>query len=91
MGWYLWILLGVLLGSGVTGLAFWIIFRPAKTAGPLPELDRRIEDLVLEAETLEAGGEFKRHTVLARLIKEFPSEKVRDLALAIEFAVRRVL
>jgi hypothetical protein len=46
---------------------------------------------VLEAETLEAGGEFKRHTVLARLIKEFPSEKVRDLALAIEFAVRRVL
>lgn len=34
------------------------------------------------------SGEWKRHTVYSRLIKLFPASAKRDLALAIELALR---
>jgi len=34
------------------------------------------------------GGEWKRHQVYAHLIKHYPNAKRRDIALAIEYALR---
>lgn len=36
----------------------------------------------------DASGEAKRHQVYARLIKQFPEARKKDLALAIELAVQ---
>jgi hypothetical protein len=44
----------------------------------------RVKVLVVAAEKLAASGEYKRHAVYARLLKEFPDSRKRDLALAIE-------
>lgn len=60
---------------------------------PLFKVDREIGEFAVELvrsyEVLEEySGEAKRHQVLARLIKKFPNAEKRDLALAIEYAVR---
>ena len=51
----------------------------------------RTQQLVREIEQTAApgtSGEYKRHTVYARLAKEYPKLSKRDLGLAIELAVR---
>lgn len=60
---------------------------------PLFRVDREIGEAAVELvrafEVLdEHSGEAKRHQVLARLIKKFPAAEKRDLALAIEYAIR---
>ena len=45
--------------------------------------------LIMLAEDTHRTGEWKRHWVYAKLIKEFPDIEKRDLALAIEVALRR--
>ena len=56
-----------------------------KAAPPIADaLLARTAVLVQEAEALAASGEYKRHVVYARLIKEFPSRLKRDIAFAIE-------
>ena len=40
------------------------------------------------AEGLDASGEYRRHSVYAALLRQFPSASKRDLALAIELALR---
>jgi len=53
-----------------------------------PLLDRAVE-FVKEADTLaDVTGEFRRHQVYAKLQDEFPDRKKRDLAYAIELALR---
>lgn len=37
----------------------------------------------------DRSGEAKRHQVLARLLKDFPSARERDLAFAIETMIQR--
>lgn len=52
-----------------------------------PVLLARAVQRVKEASRLEGSGEYKRHVVYARLIKEFPTTPRRQLALAIEIAL----
>lgn len=56
--------------------------------------DLTADALVAEAERTvgpqKLHGDFKRRYVLNRLIKAHPTERTRDLALAIEYAVRRL-
>ena len=50
--------------------------------------------LAAEAEKQSASGtsgEYKRHVVMAKLAKKYPTIPARDLALAVELAVRDVL
>lgn len=63
---------------------------PPKPAEPVVEspLAARVRALVAEHAALEASGEYKRHQVYARLLKEFPNEQGRDLGLLIELAVQ---
>lgn len=51
------------------------------------DLLMRAIELVIAAEKIWVGGEARRHQVLARLMKEFPGQSKRSLALAIEAAV----
>ena len=48
----------------------------------------KAREFVLQVEPLDASGEAKRHEVYARLMKAFPEAKKKDLAMAIEWAVR---
>jgi hypothetical protein len=41
-----------------------------------------------DCERLDAGGEYKRHQAYAKLIGQFPDMPKRDLAFAIELALR---
>lgn len=53
----------------------------------LPELTRA-KALTVEAEKLvDTSGEYKRHVVYARLIKEFPDASKRFLSMQIEKAL----
>ena len=52
-----------------------------------PVLLARAKELAFAIDFNEGSGEYKRHQVYARLIKEFPSTKHRHLALAIEIAL----
>ena len=56
--------------------------------------DATADHLVAEAERVigprPMHNDFKRRYVMNRLIKAHPGERTRDLALAIEFAVRRL-
>lgn len=52
------------------------------------DLRGRTVQLVQEAELLDASGEYKRHQVYARLIKEFPLAAKREIAFCIEETVR---
>lgn len=57
-----------------------------------PFVDRAAELCVWqETNWPDRSGESKRHQVLARLIKDFPDGALRDLAMAIELAVRKCL
>lgn len=57
----------------------------------LPEIKRELIDAAVDtikgpwAE--EHSGEYKRHQVYAKLIKQFPEESKKHIALAIEIAV----
>lgn len=54
------------------------------------ELRRRTIELVKAQDHPTASGEYKRHQVFARLIKEFPAAKHRDLGLEIELAIQEI-
>ncbi len=54
-----------------------------------PVLLERAGELTKEADTLaDVTGEFKRHQVYAKLQDELPDRRKRDLAYAIELALR---
>lgn len=64
-----------------------VVAMPAATVDALP----RARALVTETASIygeNRSGENLRHLVYSRLIKEFPSSRRRDLALALEIAVR---
>ena len=52
-----------------------------------PVLLARAKQLVGTFNDVEGSGEYKRHQVYARLIKEFPTYQHRHIALAIEIAI----
>jgi len=54
------------------------------------EIAKRALVLCTEAEKHPESGEWKRHQVYARLIKNFPSARRRDIALALEVGFRGV-
>ena len=47
----------------------------------------RVHELVSQVAPRDMGGEAKRHTVYAQLIKDYPDIAKRELALAIEIAL----
>lgn len=53
---------------------------------------RKAEEMcrVMEWKMKDASGEAKRHQIYAELIKRLPEAEKRDIALAIELAVRSV-
>jgi hypothetical protein len=51
-----------------------------------PTLLARAQELVRDCEARPESGEWKRHQVYARLIKEFPHTSRTSLAMAIEVA-----
>ena len=53
-----------------------------------PLLDRAVALTKEAADQAEVTGEWKRHQVYARLLDEFPETRKRDLAYAIELALR---
>lgn len=66
---------------------------PAPPAPPSP-LQIAAEAAVLRVEANSAvgtSGEYKRHQVYAKLLKKFPDLPKRDIGLAIELAVHKVL
>ena len=56
----------------------------------LPAYMDRAKILVTSIDKAEQSGEWKRHQVYARLIKEFPQISRKDLGLAIEIAVQKL-
>ena len=54
---------------------------------PSDELVRHAKGLTAQWPQPELSGEYKRHQVFARLIKDYPHENRRALALAIELAL----
>lgn len=54
---------------------------------PTDAIVNRARALAKEWQRPDLSGEFKRHQVLARLIKEFPRTEHSKLALAIELAL----
>lgn len=83
----LWVLCAVL--GAVVG--YWWLPRPAAVldspaaveAAESP-LEARARALAAQAEQGPGGGEYRRHQCYARLIKEFPAESKRVIAMAIE-------
>lgn len=67
---------------------FWTRFKAAwhmqKSFDPV--LLERVAELVAHADQVDGSGEYKRHQVYARLIKEYPATPRSTLALAIEVA-----
>ena len=58
---------------------------------PTPEpsaFDLRVSELVRWGASLDGGGEYRRHQVYARLIKEFPDTPKRLIAFSIEKALQ---
>ena len=51
-------------------------------------LDKRAGELVAAADPLQVDGEYKRHSVYAKLLEEFPRVKRSTVAMAIEVAVQ---
>jgi hypothetical protein len=72
--------------------ALWLLsLFPVPVDNTLPDYAIRAEVLVREQEAFtDTSGEYKRHQVYAKLIKEFPDVRQRDLGLAIELAVQRI-
>lgn len=56
---------------------------------PMPEYANRAFELVKEYELIKESGEYKRHQVYAKLIKEFPDVKKSELGLAIEVGCQK--
>ena len=79
------------LATWLRQLANWIDpYRvPAVTADDDP-VAAAADQLCYDLADLPQSGEYKRHQVYAKLIKQFPAVPKRDLALAIELAVRRL-
>ncbi len=80
------------LATWLHHLANWI-WSPPPRAVENPVLARALV-LVAAVDTATdpaASGEFKRHTVYARLTKEFPTARRRDVSLLLEAAVQQVL
>ena len=56
----------------------------------IPAYTKRAYELVKEYDTLQASGEYKRHQIYSKLIKEFPEVSKKDLALSIELGVQKL-
>jgi hypothetical protein len=54
------------------------------------ELARAAQPLCAAVDKFDASGEYKRHSVYARLLKSFPNAIKRDVALAIEIGLMGV-
>jgi len=65
------------LGLWIAQLGYW----------PSPALVERARVLCREQEQPGVSGEYKRHQVYARLIKEYPAAAKRTLGLAIELSL----
>lgn len=53
-------------------------------------LYKRAGQLIQAAESfVNSSSEYKRHKVYAQLVKEFPNNKVRDIAYVIELVIQR--
>lgn len=73
-------------------VATWIWAPPPRTVeNPVLARALVLVDAVNTAADSSASGEFKRHVVYAKLLKEFPATRRRDVALLIEAAVQQVL
>lgn len=73
-------------------VAAWIWTPPPQTvANPVLARALVLVDAVDRSADPAASGEFKRHTVYARLLKEFPATRRRDVALFIEASVQQIL
>lgn len=61
----------------------------------VPTIDQAILDLtkglISMADSWDSTGEYKRHTVYAKLIKAFPDADKKTLALAIELVISKVV
>ncbi len=72
-------------------VATWIWSPPPRTVeNPVLARALVLVDAVGRSADPAASGEFKRHTVYARLLKEFPATRRRDVGLFIEAAVQQV-
>lgn len=67
---------------------WWIRFKTAwrMQASFDPLLLERARALIQEIDAVDGSGEYKRHQVYARLLKQYPYHKKSRLALAIEVA-----
>ena len=78
------------LAAALARLSAWLYEEPPAPPPTPDPLAVRADALVAWAETLsETGGEYRRHQVYAKLLREFPGRRRCDLGLAIEFAVQR--
>ena len=73
-------------------LANWIWTPPPRTVeNPVLARALVLVESVHQCADPAASGEYKRHTVYARLLKEFPDTRRRDVSLLLEAAVQQVL
>ena len=79
--------LGFVAGFLVKSRPVVVIFPAPEPAGQDSPLVARARILVADAERANASGEYKRHQVYARLLKEFPAERRRGCSKAIEKAM----
>jgi hypothetical protein len=83
---------------GAVLAALWVYSRPEAEEAPVPDLMPLLVPrdalyaqacaLVALVESTHGNGEARRHQVYAALLKRFPERTKRDVALAIEAAVR---
>ena len=78
-------------------LAVWLIrvanwLDPTLETGRVPPAVSDASDRVVKmAQKLSASGEYRRHWTYTRLLKQLPNAAHRDVSLAIEQSVRRLL
>jgi len=73
------------VGAFYTGYLLRPVLPSPPSKAPSEALARRAFELTDYAErTMDAGGEYKRHWVYARLLKDFPEAPKRAVSLAIE-------
>jgi hypothetical protein len=76
----------------IIAIARWLVELTGSSLMPVPLGTVRVlpetRKLIKLAEDTNRTGEWKRHSVYSKLIKEFPFEDKRDLALAVEVALR---
>ena len=61
---------------------------PVYAASKPDPVFERVKTLVSEMEFLQVSGEYKRHTVYSRLLKDFPLIEKSRLSLLIELALQ---